>query len=740
MFIDDKFFEFVILEPENYENIKKAIEGACKRHGKVKIRSALISKIVVDANDCIYEADLEAFIDYYPRLNKICKVHLQYPHDVLFPAEVECASEDVEVIKLDFGFLYNFKFMHTTTLMESEAVDHGMLDFAAAMAEMYGGRAVTYFPHTNWYHDQGLLRLRFDKEIGGKNGDIKLQFEYSSFLKIYVYQPKEEKKYGFYGNCYDGYMSGWWPESCIYSDHLTLTIAVGCPPIVMISLEDEPFSRAFDLPDETKYIEDEKFDDALAFLAAIHANLKLQPMMETVEIPRPITVNFGEDYIMMRTVIITPTRKICCPPMQLMSSRAFRILGGAEKFIQVKFRDENMGMMQRNEIMMKHVVLTPGLNGIVIAGRKFFDLARSNSMFREHGSYFYQTENENEIIQILKSLGNFKPEPSSKTAARVGQYFTSAKEVKHRLEPHEYAIIPDFFSITTNAKGEKYCFSDGVGLISLKFANSIKEQFNLAYLPSAFQIRCLGFKGVLSIDAEHPLLIDSGGDKLVLFRESQKKFDVSKSMEVVLGIVKTSAPALVRFNKPLINLWDQAARKQGLSTIFDKRVNELFSESLYHITSSLINNKRFNDALRKLPNYLNFQRTVRQVWINEPFFRSMVSAAALQQLKSLQYYKQISLPNELGRSMIGIVDVSGILKEGQVFVRYSKHVGGMNDNSEKIVCNGKVAVSRSPVYNIGDLRILEAVDIPQLHHFCDVIIFPNHGYRPHPDEMGGGDL
>lgn len=44
---------------------------------------------MVDANDCIYEADLEAFIDYYPRLNKICKVHLQYPHDVLFPAEVE---------------------------------------------------------------------------------------------------------------------------------------------------------------------------------------------------------------------------------------------------------------------------------------------------------------------------------------------------------------------------------------------------------------------------------------------------------------------------------------------------------------------------------------------------------------------------------------------------------------------------------------------------------------------------
>uniref|UniRef100_A0A914XZN3 RNA-dependent RNA polymerase n=1 Tax=Panagrolaimus superbus TaxID=310955 RepID=A0A914XZN3_9BILA len=243
--------------------------------------------------------------------------------------------------------------------------------------------------------------------------------------------------------------------------------------------------------------------------------------------------------------------------MQLMSSRAFRILGGAEKFIQVKFRDENMRMMQRNKDMMQHVVLNPGLQGIVVAGRRFYDLARSNSMFREHGSYFYQTENPNEIVEILKSLGNFKLEPSSKTASRVAQYFTSAKEVIHRLGPHEYTVIPDYFSNFTNAIGERYCFSDGVGLISLRFANYIKDQFNIAYLPSAFQIRCLGFKGVLSIDHKHPMLIDSGGDKLVLFRESQKKFDVPNSMEIVLGIVKHSAPASVRFNKPLINLWDQ---------------------------------------------------------------------------------------------------------------------------------------------------------------------------------------
>uniref|UniRef100_A0A914XV57 RNA-dependent RNA polymerase n=1 Tax=Panagrolaimus superbus TaxID=310955 RepID=A0A914XV57_9BILA len=669
---DDKIFEVIVLQQE------KAIRKACREHGKVKIRSALISKIVIDANDCTAENDFRRFIDYFPRFNDICKIHLQYPHDILFPAEVECASENVKTATFFSGFLYSYKFMHTTTLLENQNDSYILRDITRT--SNYTSNYVNY-PHTNWYHDQGILRLTLPK----RSEQLKFEFDYSSFLKIYVHRPRKEQS-GASGsdmNDITAFMRNMSLEHNTYQ--LTFTIAIGYSPCVFLCGKEIKYTRVYDLPQEvfwktlirssaiqvklsfgeeqkcrdflshlhsavtcpivflpqpleiqapdlplilpnvsfwpweiqygiqmimdcgdigsyhfqkqnyigvvSKYVEQRKFDDALAFLAAIRANLKLQPMMEVIEAPRPITVNFGEDYVMMRTVIITPMRKICCPPMQLMSSRAFRILGGAEKFIQVKFRDENMRMMQRNKDMMQHVVLYPGLQGIVIAGRRFYDLARSNSMFREHGSYFYQTENPNEIVQILKSLGNFKLEPSSKTASRVAQYFTSAKEVIHRLGPHEYTVIPDYFSNFTNAIGERYCFSDGVGLISLRFANYIKDQFNLAYLPSAFQIRFLGFKGVLSIDDRHPLLIDAGGDKLVLFRESQKKFDVSKSMEVVLGIVKLSAPALVRFNKPLINLWDQAAKKQGLSTIFDKRVNELFTESLYHITSSLINNK-----------------------------------------------------------------------------------------------------------------------------------------------------
>lgn len=53
---------------------------------------------------------------------------------------------------------------------------------------------------------------------------------------------------------------------------------------------------------------------------------------------------------------------------------------------------------------------------------------------------------------------------------------------------------------------------------------------------------------------------------------------------------------------------------------------------------------------------------------------------------------------------------------------------------------GSVLVSRNPCTHPGDVRLLHAVDVPQLRHLVNVIVFPSTGARPLCNMMAGGDL
>lgn len=113
--------------------------------------------------------------------------------------------------------------------------------------------------------------------------------------------------------------------------------------------------------------------------------------------------------------------------------------------------------------------------------------------------------------------------------------------------------------------------------------------------------------------------------------------------------------------------------------------------------------------------------------------------------------------------MLGVVDETGQLQYGQVFVQYTENINLKTpppNASKKILrgkgvyqCDGdchlklcyklvrfslgKVLLTKNPCIVAGDVRVFQAVDIPELHHLCDVIVFPIHGPRPHPDEMAG---
>jgi RNA-dependent RNA polymerase len=103
--------------------------------------------------------------------------------------------------------------------------------------------------------------------------------------------------------------------------------------------------------------------------------------------------------------------------------------------------------------------------------------------------------------------------------------------------------------------------------------------------------------------------------------------------------------------------------------------------------------------------------------------------------------------------MFGIVDETGILQYGQVFVQYTeldteqledltRRNGGRGYKHEEVkkVVVGKIVVTKNPCHHPGDLRTFEAVDVPKLRHLVDCIVFPQQGARPHPNEISGSDL
>jgi hypothetical protein len=72
---------------------------------------------------------------------------------------------------------------------------------------------------------------------------------------------------------------------------------------------------------------------------------------------------------------------------------------------------------------------------------------------------------------------------------------------------------------------EKYCFTDGIGKMSWGIAGLIAIKLNLKLkyrenIPSAYQVRIAGCKGMLAIDSESTL-----NDYYIQIRPSMKKFD-----------------------------------------------------------------------------------------------------------------------------------------------------------------------------------------------------------------------
>jgi hypothetical protein len=165
--------------------------------------------------------------------------------------------------------------------------------------------------------------------------------------------------------------------------------------------------------------------------------------------------------------------------------------------------------------------------GVLLNRVHYHFFGHSNSQLKSRSCFMYAASKE-EISAKIEAMGDLsKLKSVGKKAKRIGLLFSSA-EIALDLSPGRCRDINDI-------KRDEYVFTDGCGLISARLARQLAQRRNIIhrnkrYLPSVFQIRYRGYKGVLTLD---PTL---RGKEHVLFRESMRKFkDASDYSFAVVG-------------------------------------------------------------------------------------------------------------------------------------------------------------------------------------------------------------
>ncbi|KAI5844566.1 RNA dependent RNA polymerase-domain-containing protein [Morchella snyderi] len=443
----------------------------------------------------------------------------------------------------------------------------------------------------------------------------------------------------------------------------------------------------------------------------------------------------GMTYIYHST--ITPAGCYFYGPTLEMQNRVLRKYPQDHgSFLRVFFGDEDGDQLLFEHSVAQHLIydgqfrnyLSPSGSGIVIAGRPFQFLGFSSSSLRASSCWFMAPFIFNGVYldaaRIIENLGDFsRITCPGRCAARIGQAFSDT--VGSIEVPHHSEI--EIGDIERNGR----CFSDGVGKISQEMLEVIwTGSEKLAKSKSTvFQIRFAGAKGVVALDTRLQ------GSQLCL-RPSMIKFRGSTDRNIEICATPGWLPMVL--NRPLIKvLEDLKVKKETFMDLQRDAINELRdSTRSAHLAANFLKRHRVAPASIKLPWMIESLHNIKLNFREDQFLERAFELALLTALRDLKHRARIPVPN--GVTLIGIVDETGFLKEGEIYCPYR-----FDDNEEGLV-EGHVLVTRSPVHHPGDVQMARAVShIPEnspLGALKNVVVFSQHGNRDLPSKLAGGDL
>ncbi|KAJ3494442.1 hypothetical protein NLG97_g4076 [Lecanicillium saksenae] len=428
---------------------------------------------------------------------------------------------------------------------------------------------------------------------------------------------------------------------------------------------------------------------------------------------------------------ITPTSLKLNLPNVESSNRVMRKYNNLQdRFLRVQFLSETESdriakdQQQNNDDIWKRLLRVLH-KGIRIGERTYEFLAFGNSQLREGSVTFFCPTAHISCDDIRKWLGNFNHIRNiAKFGARIGQCFSTTREVRGVRVP-TVRIIEDIES-----KGE--CFSDGVGIISELLAKLVVGEMKLDVVgnPSAFQFRMGGAKGVLAVwPKEYAKHME------VCLRGSQIKFSTEAN---TLEIVKCAKTTTATLNRQIITVLEHLG-------VPSDAFMALLNKHIQHYEEAITNRQVAIDLLTRFVD--ENQTTVilaelLKANFQDPFVKNLLRLWRSWSLKLMKEKCRIHV--EASAFVMGCIDETGTLrghslqtegsriKDVSVLPQIFLQISDRKYRNKTTIIRGVCLIGRNPSLHAGDIRIVQAVDIPALHHLKDVVVFPCRGDRPLP--------
>ncbi|KAK5125105.1 hypothetical protein LTR85_000779 [Meristemomyces frigidus] len=450
----------------------------------------------------------------------------------------------------------------------------------------------------------------------------------------------------------------------------------------------------------------------------------------------PYEIVKRHDHInLIHRVVITPTSMYLEGPEAEPTNRVLRRWGDhTEHFIRVLFQDEDGTSVRYNASALQDKVYYERFKSILdtsilIAGQGFSFLGFSHSSLRTQSCWFmaplFVDGGLAYADNILKKLGDFSNiRVPARCAARIGQNFTDTNATLDLKSDEVFALA----MVQRNGRD----FSDGVGTISLELLKDVWKVYGKRRLlkPTALQIRFLGAKGMVSLDTRLP------GRKLML-RANMKKFETDSSWNLeVCGAAFRPLPVFL--NRQLIKiLEDLDVPEDAFISLQQAAIGKLRCMTTSAINTATLLEETNIPKATMLPYLIKTLGDIGLDYHHDSFMYGIVEMAVVIRLGEIKYKGRIRVPQ--GVTLYGIMDETGYLREGQVYVVTESGPGGGREVWKK----DGIMITRSPQNHPGDVQLVNAVDVPPgspLQKLSNVVVFSQQGARDLPSKLSGGDL